>query len=101
VRNNLGNNSKGSFLVADARSLTGATSDLDSQSQHITFKKFTITANLILKQNYKKEEYAQLVSVPSMYKKACNILLSDLNPQLSEEEQDEKMKELINNEFKS
>ena len=87
--------------MGDARSLTGATSDLDSQSQQITFKKFTMAANLILKQKYKKEEYAQLVSVPSMYKKACNILLSDLNPQLSEEDQDEKMKEIINNEFKN
>lgn len=81
----------------DKRSLPGANSEVDSQT--VTFKKFTVAANHILQTTFKKEEYAQLVSIPSMYKKICSMLLSDMSPAVSQEELEAKMKEFIMMEY--
>ena len=63
-------------------------SDFGTGSNVITFKEFTRASNTIQKKYFMKEQYAQLVSIPSLYKKMCQQLLSGIQDDIEKEELD-------------
>jgi len=53
-------------------------SDFGDASNQVTFKEFTRLSNNILNKHFAKEQYAHLVSIPSLYVKMGQQLLSGI-----------------------
>ena len=64
------------MTISDKRASSMNSIDLDKKTQHlVNFGEFNSICSKIIHQQYRKEKYAKLVSVPSMYRKCCEQIL--------------------------
>lgn len=85
----------------DDKSISAVSNPSAMDNDLISFSRFQRISNAILKESFKEEPYAQLVSIPAIYKKSTQQLSNNFDPTMNDQDVEKLLKLFIITELKN